>query len=135
MQAAGQFKVSLEPVDLGMSVKSAADAGQQFARQLLSKQYEGDLVATSVGEMLSVRMASEQAAGYVAMEQVVGQLLGRQGQFVLQHFGTLHKQRNRLLLEVVPGSADGELAGLSGSMQIFIDNGQHRYEFDFYLPT
>lgn len=39
----------------------------------------------------------------------------------------------RLILEVVPDSGTGQLATLTGQMSIFIQNGQHNYEFDYSL--
>jgi hypothetical protein len=40
---------------------------------------------------------------------------------------------DRLTLEVVPDSGTGELEGISGKMEIIIEDGQHRYEFDYEL--
>jgi len=73
------------------------------------------------------------SAGYVAIEQVEGSLSGRKGAFVLQHFGMMDKGKDRLVLEVVPDSASGDLEGLAGTMAINIENGQHFYEFDYEL--
>ena len=36
-----------------------------------------------------------------------------------------------LLLKVVPDSGTGELANLTGTMLIKIEEGVHRYEFDY----
>jgi hypothetical protein len=41
----------------------------------------------------------------------------------------------QLKITVVPDSATGELAGLSGSMMIKIEEGKHSYEFDYSLPA
>ena len=68
-------------------------------------------------------------AGYVAIEQVIGNLSGKSGSFVLQHFGTMDKGKDSLILEVVPGSGSEELAGLEGEMIINIAEGQHFYQF------
>jgi len=73
------------------------------------------------------------SAGYVAIEQVNGMLAGKKGGFVLQHFGTMDRGKNRLILEVIPDSGSGELAGLSGSMTITIEDGKHYYEFEYNL--
>lgn len=42
---------------------------------------------------------------------------------------------NQLILEVVPASGTGELAGLAGEMSIKIEDGQHLYEFEYGLPN
>ncbi len=41
--------------------------------------------------------------------------------------------KESLILEVVPDSGTGELAGLSGKMSIVIENGKHFYEFEYEL--
>jgi len=79
------------------------------------------------------RTAVQGSAGYVAMERVDGTLGGRAGSFVLQHSGTMNRGAQQLALTVVPDSATGELEGLSGSMKIIIEGGQHSYEFDYEL--
>jgi hypothetical protein len=39
--------------------------------------------------------------------------------------------QDSLLLEVVPDSGTGELAGISGKMSIRMEDGQHFYDFDY----
>ena len=39
-----------------------------------------------------------------------------------------------LVVTVVPDSATGELAGLSGKMEIQIAAGKHSYELEYALP-
>lgn len=69
----------------------------------------------------------------MAIEQVNGTLSGKTDSFVLQHFGTMDTGSDRLILEVVPDSVSDELAGLTGSMKIIIEGGQHFYEFEYEL--
>jgi hypothetical protein len=73
------------------------------------------------------------SAGYVAIEQVIGSLSGKSGSFVLQHFGTMNRGKDNLILEVVPDSGSGELTGISGNILIKIENGKHFYEFEYEL--
>lgn len=127
MKACGEFEVSLTPQEA--LLESAQEI--TFGRFSIAKQFKGELHASSQVDMLSVRTTHPESAGYVALEHVTGNLAGRQGSFVLQHFGTLNRGQDRLLLEVVPDSGVEQLAGLSGSMVIKITNGQHFYEFDY----
>ena len=99
----------------------------------IDKTFHGELNATSKGEMLSAMTATQGSAGYVAIEQVVGELSGKKGSFVLQHYGTMSKSDDFLLLEVVPDSGTNELGGISGKMAIKIEEGQHFYEFEYKL--
>jgi hypothetical protein len=129
MKISGKFNVNLDPLDSSLDGKD----GVSFARMSIDKTFNGDLEATSKGEMLSAMTTVKGSAGYIAIEQVTGTLSGKNGSFVLQHFGTMEKGQGRLVLEVVPDSGAGELSGLLGTMKIDIEDGQHLYEFDYEL--
>jgi hypothetical protein len=128
-RAEGTFEVQLTPQEEG-----AGEPGGAPGRMVLDKTFEGDLQATSRGQMLTAMTATPGSAGYVAMEQVTGKLAGREGSFVLQHSGTMTEGQQRLSIEVVPRSGTGELEGLTGTMEIRIDEGQHFYLFEYALP-
>ena len=129
MKTSGQFDVKLAPQD----TYATGQDGINLGKLSIDKIFSGGLDATSQGEMLSAMTPEKGSAGYVAIEQVIGTLDGRKGSFVFQHFGIMDKGQDRLILEVVPDSGSGELAGLTGTMKIKIDNGQHFYEFDYHL--
>ncbi len=75
------------------------------------------------------------AAAYVAIERATGSLKGRKGSFTLVHKGVMQAGSGfDLSIQVVPDSATGDLAGLSGTMQIIIEEGKHSYVFDYALP-
>ncbi len=130
MNVTGEFAVEMTP----LTCANEGSDGMALARWALNKTFTGPLQAVSRGEMLSAITEMPGSAGYVALEQVSGTLNNRQGSFVLQHFGIRSAGSNRLTLEVVPDSAAGELAGLTGSMAIRIEAGVHFYDFDFELP-
>lgn len=125
----GKFDVEMSPTEF--SVES--NDGNQLGRMLLSKTYYGALEARGKGEMTSARTQVESSAGYVALEHVTGTLAGKQGSFVLMHYGIMHDGEQRLILEVVPDSGTDELEGLSGKMGIRIEGGQHYYDFEYRL--
>lgn len=107
-----------------------------IGRLALDKRFEGPLQAHSKGQMLGFRSATDGSAGYVALEKVDGRLHGRSGTFLLQHSGSMDRGNMALAIQVVPDSADGDLLGLRGTMQIRIaSDGAHRYEFTYTLPT
>jgi len=99
----------------------------------LDKTYSGVLQAEGIGLMTAHRTAVASSAGYVALERVRGALEGRSGSFVLQHSGLMHANERRLDLQVIPDSGDGELTGLSGRMNIRIEDGKHYCDFDYAL--
>lgn len=121
----GEFEVKLTP-------SSAPDA--PIGEMIMAKTFRGPLSATGKGRMLAVRTETEGSAGYVAMEVVSGSLDGRTGTFALQHSGTMARGAQSLLVTVVPDSATGELAGLSGSMAIRIEGDRHFYDLRYNLP-
>lgn len=129
MKITGKFDVELKPMEcLVESVDKL-----NFGRMSIDKTFHGELAGESVGEMLNVRTSVDGSAGYVAIEQFVGELSGKKGSFALQHYGVMSKGTSTLTLEVVPDSAAGELAGLSGEMAIRIEEGQHYYDFDYKM--
>lgn len=128
IRATGPFEVKLAPL--------ATHAGPEhptLARMSIDKEFKGDLVATSIGEMLSAMGGVRGSAGYVAIERVTGVLHGKKGSFVLQHSGTMTRGAPGLIVNVVPDSGTGELEGLIGSMQIVIEGKAHSYVFDHTL--
>jgi hypothetical protein len=126
--ASGTFEVKMTPQ---AGVDKDEDPG--VGRYSLDKQFHGDLVGTSKGEMLAVGTAVEGSAGYVAMEQFKGTLNGRGGSFALQHTGTMTRGAAELSVTVVPDSGTDQLAGLAGRVTIKIDAGKHFYEFEYTL--
>jgi hypothetical protein len=127
--AKGTFEVKTNPQK--PDNKEAESA--HFSRLSLDKQFHGDLEATSKGEMLGAMTEVKGSAGYVAMERVTGTLNGRKGSFVLQHSGTMTRGVSRMNVTVVPDSGTGELVGISGTMGIRIEAGEHFYDFEYQL--
>jgi len=124
--ARGSFDVNLTP--------QAQDEGDGAAlgRLSIDKQFSGDLEGTSKGEMLTAGTPAGSAV-YVAVERVTGMLNGKRGSFALVHRGTMTRDSQALTIEVVPDSGSGELIGLSGSMEIIIEDGKHDYVFHYAL--
>lgn len=127
--ATGSFTVKIVPQKPDNPPAEAANLG----RMSIDKEFHGDLEGTSQGEMLSMLDRASGSGGYVAMERVTGTLGGHRGSFALQHNATMDHGAPMLHIIVVPGSGTGELAGLSGTMKIRIEGGQHFYDFDYEL--
>lgn len=125
----GQFTVALAPLD----GYAKGQNGINLGRMSIDKTFKGALNASSQGEMLSAMTPVQGSAGYVAIEQVIGELEGKKGSFVLQHFGTMDKGQDSLTLTVISDSGTDELEGLAGSMKIRIENGVHYYDFQYTL--
>ena len=128
-RASGTFEVKINPL-----TPHHKDETAPLGRLSIDKQFQGELDATSTGEMLTAGTEVTGSAGYVAMERVAGKLRGRSGTFVLQHSGTMNRGSPTLGVTVVPDSGTGQLAGLDGKMTIKIEGGKHFYDFQYSLP-
>lgn len=62
-------------------------------------------------------------AGYVAVETVDGELDGLRGGFAFQQFGTMTAPDQQLRYEIVPGSGTADLAGITGTLDLEIIDG------------
>jgi Protein of unknown function (DUF3224) len=126
--AKGTFKVKL--------VRLAADAHGPEApvgRMSIDKQFDGDMVGTSQGQMLMMRTAIEGSAAYVAIEVVTATLGDRSGSFALQHNGIMNRGVGTMSVTVVPDSGTDGLIGIAGELTINIVGGVHEYVFTYRL--
>ena len=131
-RATGSFDVKVVPQKPDTQIARAAN----LSRLTIDKRFHGELEGTSKGEMLALQTDVKGSAGYVALERVTGKLAGKQGSFVLQHSATMYKGDADAKITVVPDSASGELAGLSGKMVITVaEDGAHHYEFDYKIDA
>jgi len=127
--AKGMFEVKMVPID------TAHKDEKGIGRYSLDKVYHGDLEATGTGEMLASMGTVKGSGTYVAMEIVSGTLAGKKGTFALGHIGTMQGGKQDLSINVVPDSGTGELAGISGKLNIIIaPDGKHSYELEYQLP-
>lgn len=130
LHAQGPFDVKILPQPADEKV-----GHEQIARMGLDKKFHGDLEAVSLGQMLAFMGDSKDSGSYVAVERVDGTLGGKKGTFALHHLGVMTRGAQNLTIAVVPDSATGELAGLTGTMKIIIaPGGAHSYELDYALP-
>jgi len=131
--ATGPFDVKLAPQKADNPQAEASGHG----RMSLDKRFQGDLEATSQGEMLSFMTGTKGSGAYVAIEKVTGTLGGRKGSFLLQHSGTMNRGVNtHHSVTVIPDSGTLDFAGLSGSMKIIVaPDGKHSYEMEYSLAA
>ncbi len=123
--AAGEFEVNLQPV-------SASD--EPVMRMSIGKQFRGDLVGDSIGQMMAGGNEANGARVYVALETVTGSLKGKAGSFVLAHRGTMTKDAQALSVIIVPDTGTEQLTGIAGELGIDIRDGKHFYTLDYTLP-
>jgi len=107
--------------------------GLKLNRNIVRKEFSGDMVGTSEAQMIAAFTSTPGSAGYVAIEHFTGSVSGKSGSFVLQHSGVMNRGDARLTVTIVPDSGSGELAGISGTLQIDNDQGQHSYVLEYEI--
>lgn len=128
--ARGTFDVKPSPLPSEDAVSDPL-----LGRLSINKTFHGDLEATTKGQMLSAGTAVKGSAGYVAIEKVDGTLKGREGTFILQHFGIMTRGGGELKVVIVPDSGTGALEGLEGTLNIRIEDGKHLYDLEYTLTA
>lgn len=124
--ARGTFDVSMEAEPPFLE-----QDGIRLNRNVLHKEFSGDLAGTSEGQMMAAHTATPGSAGYVAIEHFTGSVAGRSGSFVLQHSGLMDRGDAALTVTIVPDSGTGELAGISGTLEIGNEAGTHSYALEY----
>ena len=124
--ARGSFNVNIEAEPPFLE-----QDGLKLNRNVVRKEFSGDMVGTSDAQMIAAFTGTPGSAGYVAIEHFTGSVGGKSGSFVLQHSGVMNKGDAQLTVTIVPDSGSGELAGISGTLEIDNDGGQHSYVLDY----
>lgn len=104
-------------------------ADSASARISLDKEFHGALEGSSKRELMNVS-DHEIGSRHMLVERVTGTLHGRSGGFVLRYSGITDDGTSFV---VVPGSGTGDLNGISGTMTIRMEHGEHLYNFEYTL--
>lgn len=123
MPASGTFEVKLDPQN---------DELTPVGRMLIDKQYTGDLVGVGKGQMISKRTDAGVAV-YYAIEEFEGSVNGKTGTFTLVHEGYMSPQQQNLHIKILEGTGQGELTGISGTLDITQENSIHSYKLTYDL--
>jgi len=105
--------------------------GIKLNRNVVRKEFSGDLVGTSEAQMVAAQTTTAGSAGYVAIEHFSGSVGGKCGSFVLQHHGLMNRGEAALTVTIVPDSGTGELAGISGTLEIDSAPEGHSYVLEY----
>lgn len=99
------------PFDEGTGVAKLTEA-------LVSKQYSGDIDATSTTKWL-MAYAPDESASFIGLERIKGAIGGKRGSLVLEHRGTFENGSAEATLSVVSGT--DELKAVSGTGEFKAD--------------
>ncbi len=111
-------------------------AGPALGQVFVLKSYRGDLKGEGRARLLTCQADVDDrsaGAGYIASERISGTLDGREGAFVVHHWGIVASgAAPRTAGHVVPGSGTGDLSGISGEMEIAVEpDGAHVLRLDY----
>jgi hypothetical protein len=124
MHVEGTFEVTMTGEPPALEAE-----GITLGRARFDKVFAGPLSATGVVHGVIVRTTDPAVRAYVAMERIEGELEGKRGSFLVAH----HAVGTSFTLTIMPGSGRGELAGITGTMSIRIEDGLHFYAVDYQL--
>ena len=92
---------------------SEVEGQPKLSRATVKKTFTGDIEGESQVDYLMM-YRSDKSAVFVGLERVVGRIGNKTGSFVLQRTGVFEDGQAKESYTVVPGSATGELQGLTG---------------------
>lgn len=97
------------------------------SRATIRKAFAGELEGTSIGYGLLLQ-TPEQTGGYLVIERVTAKAGGREGTFVIQHYGIRDAAGGGPWYgDVVPGSGTDGFEGVTGTFKI--DHGEGVADF------
>ncbi len=126
--ARGSFQPTVAPLP-----SPEGEAAQSHGRYGLTKTWTGGMAGASAGELLGT--LQEGSGAYVAIERFTGVLDGRRGSFSLVHRGQMIAGGTPdISVTVAPGTGEGELSGITGTMTLVLEGGRHDYVLNYRLP-
>ncbi|OYO08180.1 hypothetical protein CGZ98_16655 [Enemella evansiae] len=116
-EATAEFDIEMTPGDPLLTTTGRLD---------FTKTWTGGMVGTGRGVMISGGDPGAGEAGYVCLEIFEGSIDGREGSIAFQQFGKMSGGNSELRYEIVPGSGTAELSGITGVVELEVDQqGQH----------
>jgi hypothetical protein len=125
MIASAAFKI----IAWDEAVSHDLEGARKLTHAQIEKTFHGDIEGEGRLEYL-LAYTAEDSAEFVGMEHIQGRIGARAGSFVLEHRGTFEAGVSTVALQVVPGTATGELEGLRGEGSF---SSGHAEEYPFTL--
>ena|ERR1700733_5506900 len=89
-------------------------AGITLSEVEVNQEFSGGLTGTGIARFLMVQMPDD-SAHFTGIERFTGTVAGRSGSFLLRNAGILKDNAVTSEWLILPGSATGELTGLTGT--------------------
>lgn len=108
-------------------------AGGKLTRAEVSQTFEGDITGDGAVQWLMV-YRPDGTARFVGLQRVEGAIGDLHGAFVLETFGDFDGQLAMWRAKVVPGTASGDLEGLTGEGNFGAPHGpKASFEIEYHL--
>ena len=105
----------------------------KLTRASVTRTYTGDIEGDAQVEYVMM-YRTDGSASFVGIERVVGRIGDRSGSFVLQRIGVFESGQAKESYSVIPGSATGDLLGLTGSGSSDVGHGlEHPFTLSYQL--
>ena len=130
METSCTFRVvDFTPVEHAPEIQVGVDVGHAH----MVKEYDGAIAGRSATQFSFAYDDATNTGTYVATESFQGTVDGRAGTFAFVHSATTRGgAREHEFFVIVPGSGTGELAGITGTGELHIDeDGTHRIVLDY----
>ncbi len=106
----------------------------KLTRASVTKTLTGDIEGEGRVEYLMMYRA-DGSATFVGLERVVARIGGKSGTFVLERKGAFEGGQAKESYAVIPGSATGDLRGLTGEGSTSVGHGmEHPFTLTYELP-
>lgn len=106
----------------------------KLTRATVTKTFTGDIEGDGHVEYLMM-YRSDGSATFIGLERITARIGGKNGSFVLQRTGVFEGGQAKESYSVIPGSATGELRGLSGDGSSAVGHGMdHPFVLNYELP-
>jgi len=128
-----KFKSTFEIKGWDVAETGGANELSDISQAVIRKEFSGELEGTSVGYGLFLQ-TPEQTGGYVVIERVLARADGREGSFVIQHYGIRDADEGGPWYgDVVPGTGTEGFAGVTGTFEIEHGDGKAFFTFDLVI--
>jgi hypothetical protein len=108
--------------------------GARLTRAHVTKAFDGEIVGTSVAELLLAYSFEATSRAYVGFERIVATIGGKSGSFVLHHTATTSNAGQAVSWHIVPDTGTGDFSTIAGEAQIVVTpDGGHTFTLDYEL--
>lgn len=111
---------------------SKSETGPKLNRASVTQTYSGELEGKSTIEYLMTTFKNGYSR-FIGIEEVVGELEGRQGSFLLEHTGSHEDGVAKSSFKIIPNSGTGNLERIRGKGSYEATHEKSRFVLDYHF--